>query len=416
MLLARVKTSACSRLSVVTLAFAALGILLGPGRAWGALQVSGANASAAPGRTCRFRVSLTGATNVSVGRVGLRITGPSGAPVPTVEDAVPVTTASGGLLPSGTGSGDDLSTGVFEKILTGLPSNIQAIAAFMIINGINGSGPIIDFVVRIPSTATVGTTYNVTLTEIDFSDTSANQIDVTATYGTLSVVQAELKPGQITTVPAVPAGVNGVVLPPSGAPTSNPESFSGYAIIPYALKGVEGGVTWTIERLAGQESWPAADLGTIQDISDASGTRAKYTAPAVTHDRLKAQTVRLRCRSNVDPNLTFTVDVKVLPYGDANLSGLTALDGVNAVTVSDAVAVFRWSLGLLGARRRFDAPSDLQLILCDIAGGTKIPVVDDAGRTITDTYLAQRNFGNGQITSSDAVKVFRVQLGLTQVP
>jgi len=347
----------------------------------------------------------------------LSITGPSGAPVPTVEDAVPVTQASGGLLPNGSGSGsDDLSAGVFEKILSGLPSNIQAIAAFMVVNGISGTGPIIDFVVRIPSAATVGTVYNVALTELDFSDTAANQVDVTATGGKLTVVQAQLKPGQITTVPAVPAGVNGVVLPPSGAPTSNPERFSGYAVIPYTLTGVEGGVTWTIERLTGQESWPAADLGTIQDISDASGTRAKYTAPTVTHNRLQAQTVRLRCRSNADPNLTFTVDVRVLPYGDANLSGLTALDGVNAVTVSDAVAVFRWSLGLLGARRRFDAPSDLQLILCDVAGGTKIPVVDDAGRPITDTYLVQRNFGNGQITSSDAVKTFRIQLGLVQVP
>lgn len=414
----QVKATAPARTkaSVVVLVVTALGFLMGSGSAWGALQVSGANASAAPGRTCRFRVSLAGASNISVGRVGISITGPSGAPMPTVEDAVPITTASGGLLPSAGSGSDDLSSGVFEKILSGLPSSIQAIAAFMFVNGISGTGPIIDFVVRIPSAAAIGTTYNVTLVELDFSDTLANQVPATATGGTLTVVQAQLNRGQITTVPALPSGVTTLVLPPSGAPASNPERFSGYAVIPYTLIGVEPGVTWTIERLPGQETWPAAELGTIQDISDGSGTRAKYTAPTVTHDRLKAQTVRLRCRSNADPNLTFTVDVRILPYGDANLSGITAADGVNAVTVSDAVAAFRWSLGLLGARRRFDAPSDLQLILCDVAGGSKIPVVDDAGRPITDTYLAQRDFGNGQMTSSDAVKVFRMQLGLAQVP
>jgi len=389
-------------------------------KASAAVQLVCANKQIGAGYLCTFRVTLNGATDIAVGRFALSITGPSGVPIPTVEDIVPVTTTSGGLLPAGISGGDQFGqggSGVFEKILTGLPPRIQAIAGFFITSGsISGSGPIADFMIRVPSGVPVNTTYTLTLTDLDFSDSQANQVEATAVAGSIKVIQARLTMGNVTLVPELPSGITTLALPPSGAPTGKPELLSGYAIIPYVLEGIEGGASWSIERLPGQENWPAESFGTLQDVSDSTGRKVRYLAPANTYNRTKPQTVRLRCRSNADPNLTFTVDIKVLPYGDCNLSGVNSDDSIDAVTAYDAVLAFRWSLGLKGARRTFDAPSDLQLILGDVSGGSKIPVYSDSGQLITDTYVSRRTFGNGQITSSDAVKVFRIQLGLSQVP
>ncbi|MGC8834494.1 MAG: hypothetical protein ACP5R4_10625 [Armatimonadota bacterium] len=390
------------------------------GKASAAVQLVCANKQIGAGYLCTFRVTLNGATDIAVGRFALSITGPSGVPIPTVEDIIPVTTASGGLLPAGISGGDQFGQGgaggVFEKILTGLPSRIQAVAGFFLTTGISGSGPIADFMIRVPSGVPVNTTYTLSLTDLDFSDSLANQVEATAVAGSIKVIQARLTMGNVTLVPELPSGITTLVLPPSGAPTGKPELLSGYAVIPYVLEGVEGGASWSIERLPGQESWPAESFGTLQDVSDNTGRKVRYLAPVNTYNKTKPQTVRLRCRSNADPNLTFTVDIKVLPYGDCNLSGINSDDSIDAVTAYDAVLAFRWSLGLKGARRTFDAPSDLQLILGDVSGGSKIPVYSDSGQLITDTYVARRTFGNGQITSSDAVKVFRIQLGLSQVP
>jgi hypothetical protein len=367
------------------------------------MGVVGSSVQGAPGQTTAFRVSLQNAVDVTVGLVGISISGPSGVTLPTATDILAVTTANGGLMP--VSPGPDPATNIAKNLNSAtLPTGVQAIGGFLLHpeNGFSGTGPIMDFIVQIPAGTAAGTVYNVALVLLSFSNSTSQAIEISATGGTITVMEGtgaiSLAMGSVMTNPVMPAGLSGIVLPPSGQPTGVPSRFSGYAVIAYTLTGSANGVSWSIVRAAGEE---ALDLGTIQDVSDASGTRAIYTAPPVTPNRNQARIVQLKCASNEDSSVFFTLDVKVLPYGDADMNG--------TLTSFDAVKVFRWSLGIDGARRVFDAPSDLQMILCDVQAGSQVPVADQV-------YDTHRAFSNGQILSNDAVRVFRMQLGLAQVP
>lgn len=338
-----------------------------------------------PGGSAVVPLFLSGTKSLTLGSFEVAFSSKETLPLPTlsaVEPGEALSRAAAGCDPCRSLSAFPLRSrieaGSAARVLFSLPSGPSVRPE----DGINGDGQeIVRVRVSIPESIPAGASYEVSITETDFSDAGSRAVPMTAKAGRILIVPSislkegantayheEGRPGHLLIPtsgddPATPAMEPG--FPNDGRPFGN-RSYK------FRVEATGQGTTplsWSVSAtgLDGSpvpESW----AGNVES-GNADGTVGLYTPAEASMKIASALRVFLTVRSALLPDKSLTIEAILLPYGDADLDG--------RVTTADQDLAFRWANGLdlpLGPTSVESPslngyqPSPLRRLLTDVRG------------------------------------------------
>ncbi len=234
------------------------------------------------------------------------------------------------------------------------------------------------------------------------------ETELTVNFPTVSIALPDPPPGEDTDVDTT----HHIARMPLSGPSDevDPLKWKSTQVFRVSLEnGGSNGVEWELLHPEGRVPENHPSLGQILTVPG-DPLSVRYVSPEVSFsvatenlsqnqpiDAYFSWRVRLQARSKGDPSKVVAYDIEILPYGDG---ALTAFREDNQVTLSDAVQIYRWSLGRQGARphptipNRFIAPTELLMRLVDttklsLFSASKRPWADGI-LTVLDAFWAYR--------------------------
>lgn len=229
------------------------------------------------------------------------------------------------------------------------------------------------------------------------------QSQLTVQFPAVSIALPDPLPGGDSIVDTA----NRIVLMPLSGPSDevDPLKWKSTQVFRVSLEnGGPNGVEWKLLHPEGKVPEGHPSLGQIVLVPE-DPLSVVYVSPEVSFsvatenlsqnqpiDAYLSWRVRLQAKSKGDPSKTAAYEIEIRPYGDVVF---TAFRADNEVVITDAVQIYRWSLGRQGARphptipNRFIAPTELEMRLADVTGLSVFPAF-------------RRPWGDGILTVLDA--------------